>query len=140
MDTWILLYNKEANGEHNRQIYLLKSRGMKHSNQVREFLLTEKGIQLRDVYVGPEGVVTGSARLAQEAKVRAAKLQRQMDLERRRRELDRKRARARAEIQALEAEVEAEELEIDQLVANANRQDERTAADEQAMAESRKQS
>src|SRR5581483_788683 len=74
MDSWLLLYNKESNGEHNRQLFLLKSRGMAHSNQLREFLITEAGIRLRDAYVGPEGVATGSARLAQEARERAAAL------------------------------------------------------------------
>ena len=74
MDIWLLLYNRESNGEHNRQLYLLKSRGMAHSNQVREFILSSDGIKLRDAYVGPEGVLTGSARLAQEAKDTAAAL------------------------------------------------------------------
>ena len=74
MDMWLLLYNREANGEHNRQLYLLKSRGMAHSNQVREFILSSEGIKLREAYVGPEGVLTGSARLAQEAKDKAAAL------------------------------------------------------------------
>ncbi len=62
IDSWLLLYNRENNGEHNRQLYLLKSRGMAHSNQVREFILTNDGISLRDVYAGPEGLLTGSAR------------------------------------------------------------------------------
>jgi circadian clock protein KaiC len=70
MDVWLLLYNRENNGEHNRQLYLLKSRGMAHSNQVREFILSSEGIKLRAAYVGPEGVLTGSARLAQEARTR----------------------------------------------------------------------
>ena len=74
MDVWLLLYNRESNGEHNRQLYLLKSRGMAHSNQVREFVMSSDGIKLRDAYVGPEGVLTGSARLAQEAKDTAAAL------------------------------------------------------------------
>ena len=69
MDFWLLLYYREINGEHNRQLYLLKSRGMAHSNQVREFFLSSDGIKLRDAYVGPEGVLTGSARLAQEAEL-----------------------------------------------------------------------
>ena len=73
MDTWLLLYNRESNGEHNRQLYLLKSRGMAHSNQVREFILSSDGIKLRELYVGPEGVLTGSARLAQETKDKAAR-------------------------------------------------------------------
>ena len=74
MDTWLLLYNRESNGEHNRQLYVLKSRGMAHSNQIREFILSSDGIKLREAYIGPEGVLTGSARLAQEAKDRAAQL------------------------------------------------------------------
>ena len=61
----------EGNGEHNRVLYVLKSRGMAHSNQIREFLLTSQGIELADVYVGPQGVLTGSARQAQEAKERS---------------------------------------------------------------------
>ena len=83
MDVWLLLYNRESNGEHNRQLYLLKSRGMAHSNQVREFLMSSEGIKLRPAYVGPEGVLTGSARLAQEAKDTAAALRRQHEMERR---------------------------------------------------------
>ena len=88
MDIWLLLYNRESNGEHNRQLYLLKSRGMAHSNQVREFLMSSEGIKLRPPYVGPEGVLTGSARLAQEAKDKAAALVRQHEMERRSRESD----------------------------------------------------
>ena len=95
MDTWLLLYNREANGEHNRQLYLLKSRGMAHSNQVREFILSSEGIKLRDAYVGPEGVLTGSARLAQEAKDKAAALVREQDMERRSRETGAQAARDR---------------------------------------------
>jgi hypothetical protein len=80
MDAWILLYNRESNGEHNRQLYLLKSRGMAHSNQVREFIMSSDGIRLRTAYVGPEGVVTGSARLTQEAKDKAAVLVREQEM------------------------------------------------------------
>lgn len=70
MDAWILLRNVEANGERNRIVYVLKSRGMAHSNQIREFFLTDRGIRLREVYIGPGGVLTGSARVAQEAEER----------------------------------------------------------------------
>ena len=63
MDTWILLRNIETNGERNRVLYVLKARGIAHSNQVREFVLTDHGIDLVNVYLGPEGVVTGSARM-----------------------------------------------------------------------------
>src|SRR3954447_9136342 len=77
VDTWILLRDIELGGERNRGIYVLKSRGMAHSNQIREFLLTDRGIELRDVYVGPAGVLTGSMRLAQEARERAAAIERE---------------------------------------------------------------
>ena len=63
VDSWLLLRNVESNGERNRLLFIIKSRGSAHSNQVREFLLTDEGPQLVDVYVGPEGVLTGSARI-----------------------------------------------------------------------------
>ena len=71
IDTWILLRDIEINGERNRGLYILKSRGMAHSNQIREVLLSDRGIELVDVYLGPGGVLTGSARAAQEAKEKA---------------------------------------------------------------------
>jgi hypothetical protein len=61
MDTWLLLKNIEVGGERNRALYVLKSRGMEHSNQIREFVLTDDGLRLLDIYLGPEGVLTGSA-------------------------------------------------------------------------------
>ena len=72
VDTWLFVRDIELNGERNRALYVLKSRGMAHSNQLREFLLTEHGVDLLDVYVGPEGVLTGSSRLSQEAREKAA--------------------------------------------------------------------
>src|SRR5262249_62076742 len=115
MDTWILLYNRESNGEHNRELYLLKSRGMAHSNQVREFVMTSDGIQLRQAYIGPDGVLTGSARLAQEAKDKANKLLREQEMERRAREIDwRKRGNA-AQIESLKAELAGGEAEAERL-------------------------
>jgi hypothetical protein len=81
MDTWLLLQTLETSGERNRHLYLPKSRGMAHSNQVREFILTNAGIQLRDVYLGPAGVLTGAARMAQEARDATAALERQQDLD-----------------------------------------------------------
>jgi circadian clock protein KaiC len=68
MDTWLLLKDLESNAERNRVLYLLKSRGMAHSNQMREFRLTDSGIQIIEPYIGPAGVLTGTARLAQETK------------------------------------------------------------------------
>ena len=90
-----MLYNRESNGEHNRQLYVLKSRGMAHSNQIREFILSSDGIKLREAYIGPEGVFTGSARLAQEAKEKRHSCLRRQEIDRRSREADRKRQRDR---------------------------------------------
>ena len=109
VDTWILLRSVEAGGERNRQMSILKSRGMPHSNQLREFLLTERGIELRDVYLGPEGVLTGSARLAQEAREKSALIAQQNASEALRRDRQRKRAALEARIAALRHEFESEE-------------------------------
>jgi circadian clock protein KaiC len=111
IDTWILLRDIELAGERNRGIYVLKSRGMKHSNQIREFLITNEGIQLQEVYVGPEGVLTGSMRAAQEDREKAAALARAQDIERKQRELARRRAALEAQITALRAEFDAVEHE-----------------------------
>jgi circadian clock protein KaiC len=106
IDTWILLRDIELAGERNRGLYVLKSRGMSHSHQIREFLLTDNGIRLEDVYVGPEGVLTGSMRLAQEAREKAAHTGRAHELTRKQRELRRRRAGIDAQMAALRAEVE----------------------------------
>src|SRR6185503_5371303 len=76
-DTWLFVRDVEDNGERNRLLYVLKSRGMAHSNQLREFLITSQGIKLVDVYLGEHGALTGSARLAQEARERAEAASRQ---------------------------------------------------------------
>jgi circadian clock protein KaiC len=94
-DTWLRVKTMEGNGEHNRVLYVLKSRGTAHSNRIREFLLTSQGIELADVYVGPQGVLTGSARQAQEAKEDPDGVARQADLEQRRVNLERRRESSR---------------------------------------------
>jgi circadian clock protein KaiC len=111
IDTWILLRDIELGGERNRGLYVLKSRGMKHSNQIREFLITPKGIQLEEVYIGPEGVLTGSMRAAQEAREKAADVERRQHAERKQRELTMRRAALEAQIKALQAEFAAAEEE-----------------------------
>jgi circadian clock protein KaiC len=111
IDTWILLRDIELAGERNRGIYVLKSRGMKHSNQIREFLITPEGIRLEEVYIGPEGVLTGSMRAAQEERENAAALARGQEIERKQRELARKRAALEAQMAALRTEFEAVEDE-----------------------------
>jgi circadian clock protein KaiC len=108
VDTWLLLKTMEGNGEHNRVLYVRKSRGMAHSNQIREFLLTAQGIELADVYVGPQGVLTGSARQAQEAKERSDGVARLDDLEQRRVDLEQRRASVEAQTAGLWREFEAE--------------------------------
>ncbi|MHB8762896.1 MAG: circadian clock protein KaiC [Deferrisomatales bacterium] len=109
MDTWILLRNLEQSGERNRGLFVLKSRGMPHSNQVREFRLGDDGIQLTDVYVGPEGVLMGAARAAQDAREKAAAVARRQELERAEQQLRRKRALVEAQIASLREELAADE-------------------------------
>ena len=133
IDTWIVLRDIELAGERNRGLYVIKSRGMHHSNQIREFLITSQGIDLLDVYVGPEGVLTGSMRIAQEAREKAAALGRRQQVERRERELAVRRAALRAQVLALEQELKAidEEARItsaESAAAEGVRAGERTAA------------
>jgi circadian clock protein KaiC len=116
IDTWLLLRDIELGGERNRGIYVLKSRGMAHSNQIREFQLTNNGIVLRDVYVGLEGVLTGSARVAQEAKDNSEQLMHKELIEQKKLTLDRKRKNLKAQIAALQAEFESEEAESLKLI------------------------
>jgi circadian clock protein KaiC len=113
VDTWLFLRDIESSGERNRALYVLKSRGMAHSNQVREFLLTDHGVELVDVYVGTEGVLTGSARLAQEIRATAAESARAQSAESKRRERNRRREALEARISALRKEFEAAEEEFD---------------------------
>ena len=116
VDTWLRLKTMEGNGEHNRLLYVLKSRGMAHSNQIREFLLTDRGIELADVYVGPQGVLTGSARQAQEAQERTDGTARLEDLEQRRVNLARRREAVEAQTAALWREFEDESDAVGRLL------------------------
>ena len=115
VDTWMLLRDIELAGERNRAMYVLKSRGMAHSNQLREFRLTDTGIELTEVYLGPEGVLTGSMRLAQEAREAAALVARKEEAEARQRERTHKREALEARILAMRKEFEAEERESKQV-------------------------
>jgi circadian clock protein KaiC len=116
IDTVLLVRTLEGNGEHNRVLSVLKSRGMAHSNQVREFLLTDRGIELADVYVGPQGVLTGSARSAQEAKETSDALSREEDLQQRRDDLERERLSVEAHVAALWRTFKDESDAVDQLL------------------------
>lgn len=135
IDTWLFVRNIELGGERNRGMYILKSRGMGHSNQIREFVLTDRGIDLKDVYVGPEGVLTGSMRLAQEAREKEHAQTHQQEIERRRRELERKREALEARIAALRREFAADEDEIAQMIDQAEAQEARRVQDRGEMAE-----
>ena len=111
MDSWLLLQDFEGNGERNRVLYVLKARGMAHSNQVREFLISDQGIDLVDAYLGPSGVLTGASRVAQAAREKAEALAIQEEASRRNSELERKRARLERQIAKLRSEYESEEME-----------------------------
>ena len=110
IDTWLLLRVIETGGERNRGLFVLKSRGMAHSNQIREFLLTDHGVELRDVYVGAGGVLTGSARLTQVAQDQSAQTIHYQEVELRRIELERKRTTLEAQIAVLQAEFSVQEI------------------------------
>lgn len=118
MDTWLLLRNVEFNGERNRTICVLKSRGMTHSNQVREFVLSDRGIDLVDVYLGAERVLTGTTRVAQEELERASAALRQQDHERKLRQLASKQKAIDAQIEVLRAGAEAEAAEVNFAIAS----------------------
>jgi len=117
MDTWLLLRNHEYDGERNRTIFVLKSRGMNHSNQVREFVMTDDGIDLIEVYLGTDRVLTGTARLAQAEKELAATELRGRTHERRLVEMDAKRRALEAQIAALQAEAAVAKQETEFLIA-----------------------
>jgi circadian clock protein KaiC len=110
-DTWILLRDIELNGERNRCLYVLKSRGMAHSNQLREFIMTDRGIRLIPAYLGPGGVVTGSSRVALEAKEKLEALQQQQAAQRKKQQIEQRSQALQSQIALLQRELEAIEQE-----------------------------
>ena len=108
MDAWLLVKNIESNGERNRGLYILKARGIAHSNQVREFVVTDRGIELIDTYIGAEGVLMGSARSSQLARESAAQVERRLATEQKERELRRKQHLYEAQLLALKGQYETE--------------------------------
>ena len=117
VDAWLLLRDIESGGERNRGLYILKARGIAHSNQIREFLLTSHGVELREVYLGEAGLLTGSGRVTQEAKDASAAMLARQEIERKQLLLQRKRKVLDARIAALQLDLEAEEQESQQLIA-----------------------
>ncbi len=112
VDAWILVRDIETNGERNRGIYMMKSRGMKHSNQVREFIMTDKGIEIMDVMLGPDGVLIGSARIAQQLNIDTGKELKEHALSRKDKEIYRKRMVLEAKIVSLKEEFESVQDEL----------------------------
>ena len=138
IDTWILLRDIELSGERNRGMYILKSRGMAHSNQIREFTFTNHGVELSKVYIGPSGVLTGSARISQEAIENAEVLTRKQDIERKKRDIERKRKALDAQTASLHSNFELEEAEIIKMIQTEQNKIKRLEQDKILMAESRK--
>lgn len=128
IDTWLLLRNVESDGERNRLLFVIKSRGTAHSNQVREFILTDHGPELLDVSVGERGVLTGSARMTQVAEERAAEAERRGELERRQLDLARRSAEVEAQIALLREQLATETAELDRLVVEQSRGEDARAA------------
>jgi circadian clock protein KaiC len=133
MDTWLILTAIESSGERNRGIQIVKSRGMAHSNQIREFLIGDHGIELCDVYTGPMGVLTGAARFTQEAREEAERVLREQEIKHHRNQLKRKQAVLEAQIAALHAQFEAERSEIDLAIAQAQHLETTLASDRDEM-------
>jgi circadian clock protein KaiC len=134
MDTWLSLVQLESNGERNRGIYVLKSRGMNHSNQIREYQLTSQGVKLVDAYLGGSGVLTGSARIAQEMVDAASAVRRAQDNERKHRDFERKRAALERQIAELRAELESEEEDAKKSLQHDAELEKRLKSEKRAMA------
>lgn len=112
VDVWILVRDIESNGERNRGLYVMKSRGMRHSNQVREFVITDEGLKLVEVFLGPEGVLTGSARETQQLVEKTTEAIRDHAVSRKDREIERKRLVLESKISSLKEEFESLQEEL----------------------------
>jgi circadian clock protein KaiC len=140
VDTWLLVRDIEISGERNRALYVLKSRGMLHSNQVREFLITSKGVKLVPAYLGSTGVLTGSARLSQEARDAAEQYLAKEEFERKQMALEHRRKAVEAQIEALRAQFKAEEEEFARVSLSERTRNDVLAADRAAMGKNRRAS
>jgi circadian clock protein KaiC len=138
MDTWISLSHIETNGERNRLVYVLKSRGMDHSNQVREYQISNGGIAMVPAYIGTGGVLTGSARLAQEARERDESAARDELVVQKKRELARRRKAVEQQIAELQSALDAEASDLDVLIGQSEEQKRLEEADRTRMAQLRR--
>lgn len=116
IDSWLVLQNLEYAGERTRGITIVKSRGIAHSNQIREFIITSNGVKLEKIYVGPNGILTGSARLDQEEQENLQFLLQEKETLRRKKLLEHKKATLEAKIMALKSEFDADTEEIESLI------------------------
>ena len=137
MDTWIDLKSVVTNGERNRTMDIIKTRGMYHSNQLREFKLTNQGIKIIDVYLGPAGMLTGSARISQISKEKAEKIVREEEIERKQRILEQKRETMEAHITELKTQFETEKLELDRIITQEQLKEKALREERDIMAKSR---
>jgi circadian clock protein KaiC len=138
VDTWLLLRDVETEGERNRLMYVLKSRGMAHSNQVREFLITSTGVKLVQAYLGSHGILTGSARLSQQSRELAQEQLVKDELERKKLALDHRRKAVEAQIEALRAGFLAEQEELSRVISADQQREKQIQSDRRAMAVSRR--
>lgn len=138
MDAWVLLLNREVGGEFNRELYILKARGISHSNQVREFVISDKGIKLIPPYLGETGALTGTARRNEEAKSQRGEVRRRADVARAHEQLQQKRRRAKAQMEALQAELDADEIELKAITNDENEYLRQAATDKIDLERSRK--
>lgn len=137
IDSWLVLQNLEQVGERTRGITILKSRGIAHSNQIREFIITSNGIKLEKIYVGPNGILTGSARLDQEEQEKLHLLLQEKETLRRKKLLEHKKALLEAKIMALKSEFDADVEEIESLIMKEEIQNKRILETRSAMAKRR---
>jgi circadian clock protein KaiC len=137
IDTWLLLEVIRSGGERNRALTIIKSRGMPHSNQTAEYRLSRRGVEILDTYLGPSGVLTGSARLAREAEERAAAIVREEDLARQQALRESRRQAFERRLEALRAEFAVEDGELERAILEEAQRGETMASDRLSMARSR---
>ena len=138
MDTWLLLRNIEGSGERNRGLNILKSRGMEHSNQVREFVLSNRGVELLDVYIGRGGVLMGADRVAQEVREATEAYERQREIGKKRRDIEHRKALLELQIDALRNEIETSEYDLQSIIDKEETRAETCIQDGRQMARARK--
>lgn len=138
MDTWLEVRTIDTNGERNRLLYILKSRGTAHSNQVREFVLTNQGIELIDVYLGQGSVLTGTARVIQQAQEELTQLNRQQEFEQKKRELESQTEILQAQIAALQVQLKTQHEVLDLMVKQAEHHQQSLIENQEVMMKLRK--